>query len=57
MSSKENYFPDGTSIDTINDILYTDYGFLGANSTAEDNVNQSNGISNSEHEEPLEPPF
>lgn len=57
MTSKENYFPPNTDINTVNDTLYTDYSFLDSHREPERELLGSECDSASETEISLEPPF
>ena len=57
MSDKENYFRNGTSIEDINDTLYTDHGFLSDWDALQDDLNNIEHNDKGEEEIPLDPPF
>ena len=57
MSDRENYFPQNTPIEQINDTLYTDYGFLSPYGAIESNIMTEPYKHIPKEEEMLEPPF
>ena len=57
MSDKENYFPENTPIEDINNTLYTDYGFLASPNALGDDLFKEAYEYIEEQENGLEPPF
>ena len=57
MSSREDYFPDNTSIDVINDTIYTDYGFLADIKHVGGYLNDKSNKDSKEEDKFSEPPF
>ena len=57
MSDKESYFPENTDIDTINNTLYTDHGFLDTTNSLESHKTHSPAQCIGKQENSLEPPF
>ncbi len=57
MTNKEQYFPEGTDIDTINSTLYTDYSFLATPSDTESHKTQLTDKEQGQVKALLNPPF
>jgi len=57
MSDKENYFPPNTSIEQINDTMYTDHGFLTTPNDTESNEVLLTDKEQAQAKALLNPPF